>query len=95
MYSKLPPEDEYLIYSKHAEDIFWSKLRKKVHLVGSYHANLLLLLLLYEKNRKKKAVSLVVHFGIDFGEITKIRCEVSVNTPLGTKTVMLACRLSR
>jgi DNA-binding transcriptional regulator YhcF (GntR family) len=35
MYSKLPPEDEQLIYSKHVEDIYWNKLRKKVHLVGS------------------------------------------------------------
>ena len=40
MYSKLPPEDEKLIYSKHVEDIYWNKLRKKVHLVGSYHANI-------------------------------------------------------
>jgi hypothetical protein len=35
MYSKLPAEDEQLIYSKHVEDIYWNKLRNKVHLVGS------------------------------------------------------------
>jgi hypothetical protein len=28
-----------LIYSKHIEDIYWNKFRKKVHLVGSYYAN--------------------------------------------------------
>ena len=39
MYSKLPAEDEQLIYSKHVEDIYWNKLRKKVYLVGSYYAN--------------------------------------------------------
>ena len=39
MYSKLPPEDEQLIYSKHVEDIYWSKFRNKVHLVGSYCTN--------------------------------------------------------
>ena len=32
MYSKLPPEDEHLIFSKHVEDIYWNKFRKKVHL---------------------------------------------------------------
>jgi hypothetical protein len=32
-----PPEDEY---SKHVEDIYWSKFKKKVHLIGSYYANL-------------------------------------------------------
>ena len=37
MYSKLPPEDEYLIYSKHVEDIYWNKFKNKVHLVGSYY----------------------------------------------------------
>ena len=40
MYSKLPPEDEWLIYSKRAQDIYWNKFRKKVHLVGSYYANI-------------------------------------------------------
>ena len=40
MYSKLSPEDEQLIYSKHVEDIYWNKFRKKVHLVGSYYANI-------------------------------------------------------
>jgi hypothetical protein len=40
MYSKLPPEDEQLIYSKHVEDIYWNKFKNKVHLVGSYYANL-------------------------------------------------------
>ena len=34
MYSELGPEDELLIYSKHVEDIYWNKLRNKVHLVG-------------------------------------------------------------
>ena len=29
-----------LIYSKHVEDIYWNKLIKKVHLVGSYNANI-------------------------------------------------------
>ena len=38
-YSKLLPEDEELIYSKHVEDTYWNKLRKKLHLVGSYYAN--------------------------------------------------------
>ena len=28
-----------LIYSKHVEDIYWSKFKKKVHLVDSYYAN--------------------------------------------------------
>ena len=41
MYSKLPAEDEYLIYSKHVEDIYWNKFKKKLHLVGSYYANAL------------------------------------------------------
>ena len=39
MYSKLPPGDEQLIYSKHLEDIYWNKFKKKLHLVGSYFAN--------------------------------------------------------
>ena len=39
MYSKLPPEEEYLIYLKHVEDIYWNKFKNKVHLVGSYYAN--------------------------------------------------------
>ena len=39
MYSKLPPEDEWLNTSKHVEDIYWNKLRKKVHLVGSCYTN--------------------------------------------------------
>ena len=39
IYSKLPPEDEYLISSKHVENIYWNKLRKKVDLVGSYYTN--------------------------------------------------------
>ena len=41
MYSKLPPEDEYLIYSKHVEDIYLNKFKNEVHLIGSYYANLL------------------------------------------------------
>jgi len=28
-YSKIPPDDEWLIYSKHVEDYFWNKLREK------------------------------------------------------------------
>ena len=40
MYSKLITEDEYFIYSKHVEGIYWNKFRKKVHLVGSYYANI-------------------------------------------------------
>ena len=40
MYSKLPPDDEQLIYSKYVEDNYWNRLRKKVHLVGSYYANI-------------------------------------------------------
>ena len=40
LYSKLPPDDEYLIYSKHVENIYWNKLRQKVHPVGSYCANI-------------------------------------------------------
>ena len=39
IYSKMPPDDEQLIYSKHVEDDYYSKLRKKVHMVGSYYAN--------------------------------------------------------
>ena len=39
MYSKLPTDDEQLIYSKHVEDINWNKFTEKVHLVGSYYAN--------------------------------------------------------
>jgi hypothetical protein len=39
-YSKLPTEDEQFIYMKHVEDIYWNKFKKKVHLVGSYYANL-------------------------------------------------------
>ena len=39
IYSKLPPYDDELIYLKHVEDNYWNKLRKKVHLVGSYYAN--------------------------------------------------------
>ena len=39
MYSKLPPEDGQLIYSKHVEDIYWNKFKKEAHLVGSYYAN--------------------------------------------------------
>ena len=39
MYNKMCPDDEQLIYSKHVEDIYWHKLRKKVHLVGSYYAD--------------------------------------------------------
>ena len=38
MYSKLPAEDEWFICSKHVEDIYWNKFKKKVHLVGSYYA---------------------------------------------------------
>ena len=38
-YSKLPAEDEQLIYSKHVRDIIGINLKKKVHLVGSYYAN--------------------------------------------------------
>ena len=38
MYSKLPPEDEQLIYSKHVEDFIGMNLKRKVHLVGSYYA---------------------------------------------------------
>ena len=38
IYSKPPAEDEWLIYSKHVEDIYWNKFRKKVHLAGSYYA---------------------------------------------------------
>ena len=40
MYSKQPPEDEWLNYSKHVEDNYWNKAKKTVHLVGSYYANL-------------------------------------------------------
>ena len=36
IHSKQPPDDEQLIYSKHVEDIYWNKLRKKVYLVGSH-----------------------------------------------------------
>ena len=39
MYSKLPPEDEQLIYSKRVEGIYWDKFRKKVRIIGSYYAN--------------------------------------------------------
>jgi hypothetical protein len=40
MYSKLPPEDEQLIYSKYIEDIYWNKLSEKVYLVVSYYARI-------------------------------------------------------
>jgi len=41
IYSKLPPDDENLIYSKHVEDDYWYKLREKnMHLVGPYYANI-------------------------------------------------------
>ena len=30
-----------LIYSKHVEDIYWNKFKKKVDIVGSYCANAL------------------------------------------------------
>ena len=40
MYSKQPADDEQLIYSKHVEDVYWNKFKKKVHLVGFYYANL-------------------------------------------------------
>ena len=36
MYSKLPSEDEQLIYPKHVEDIYWNKVKKKVPFFGSY-----------------------------------------------------------
>ena len=39
MYSKLPPEEEWLSYSKHVEDIYWNKFKMKVLLVGSYYVN--------------------------------------------------------
>ena len=39
MYSKLPTDDEYLLYTKYVEDIYWNKFRKEVHLVGSQYAN--------------------------------------------------------
>ena len=39
IYSKLPPDDEYLIYSKHVQDNYWNKLKKKVQSVGSYYAD--------------------------------------------------------
>ena len=39
IYCKLPADNEWLIYSKHVEDIYWNKLRKKVHLVGSYYTH--------------------------------------------------------
>ena len=38
MYSKLPTEGEQFTYSKHVEDIYWNKFKKKVHLFGSYYA---------------------------------------------------------
>ena len=41
MYSKLPADDELLIYSKHVEDTYWNKLWKKVHLDGCYYAAIL------------------------------------------------------
>ena len=41
MYSKPPSADEQLIYSKNVEDIYWNKLRTKVHLVGSYYAKVI------------------------------------------------------
>jgi hypothetical protein len=40
MYSTLPSEDGQLIYSKHVEDIYWNKFKKKVHLVGSYYGKI-------------------------------------------------------
>jgi hypothetical protein len=47
---------------------------------------LLFLLSLYKKkNKLKKVESPVMSFGIDIGDITKMRCEVSVRTPLGKK----------
>ena len=39
MYSKLPDDDELLIYSKYVEDIYWNKLWKKLHLVCCYFVN--------------------------------------------------------
>ena len=47
MYSKLPNEDGWFIYSKHVGVIYWNKFKKKVHLVGSYYANKFL----YRKNK--------------------------------------------
>jgi hypothetical protein len=41
MYSKLPTEDEQLIYSKHVEDIYCNKFKMKVHLVGSYYPKII------------------------------------------------------
>ena len=38
IYSKLPSDDELCIYSKHVQDNYRNKLRKKVHLVASYYA---------------------------------------------------------
>jgi hypothetical protein len=40
-YSKLPPDDEQLIFSKRVVYGYWNKWREKeVHLVGSYYANI-------------------------------------------------------
>jgi hypothetical protein len=39
MYSKVLAEDEWLMYWKHVEDIYWNKFKNKVHFVGSYCAN--------------------------------------------------------
>jgi hypothetical protein len=32
MYSKLPPEDEQLIYSKQVYDIYWNKFKMKAQI---------------------------------------------------------------
>ena len=48
MYNKLPPEDKYLIYSKHVEDIYWTKFKNKVHLVGSYYSEFHVVTYLYD-----------------------------------------------
>lgn len=50
--------------------------------------SLFLLSLYKKKNNQKKVVSPVMAFGIGTGEITKMRCDVSVSTPLGKE---LAC----
>ena len=38
IHSKIPPDDEQLIYSKYVEDDYWTKLSEKVPRDGPYYA---------------------------------------------------------
>ena len=66
MHSKLPPEDEYFIYSKHVEDIIAINLKRKYISLVLITQKLKIYILIWNQNSRKVILTI---FNITYSEV--------------------------